>query len=936
MEAVIQVFLEKLTTSISDEIGLLSGVDDEVLHLQNHLQWMSESIRYAYEKRRSDDSYRLVRTWVGQIRTIAFEAEDIIDEFIVKVHLLQLEEQFKKRHGVRARIKVSLKSFFSTPKQVRLRHELGTQIRKINDKAQILSTTKDMYLPLVNGETFIGGSGSSVNNIPSLQEKIKIRRDAIAREEYRDAANIHENSARQITDSLMGNEGNDDSKRLRVISIVGMGGVGKTTLAKRVYYNDDTVMQNFETFAFIYISQTYVMKDLLRSLIKHFSSVAEEEISCSRLYRCLEESKYLIVLDDIWDTDAWDGIKNAFPDKNNGSRVLLTTRHKHVARYAGSSFSTNIHDLGVITKFDESWELFLMKTFPSSYNRSTGQQFVCPEELENLGKQMVEKCHGLPLAIVVLGSLLSSKETSDHVWSKVNNSVHWHLNQSEQDSYKCLGILALSYNDLPYFLKPCFLYMSMFPEDCEIRATKLFQYWIAEGFVKKRDELTLEDVAEEYLDELISRSLIQIDRLSCDGRRVKTCRVHDLLRDLAIEESKEDQFSQICRGVQGFRLNESNVRRVFVCSTSDDSQKEQYFTKFRPVIAVRSLMFRGVQFLQHNYLNSLFGGFKLLRVLEISGSPGLCTGPTSSLPEELGELVHLRYLSLEDTKLEKLNTSYLRKLVNLQVLNLNRCGTKLTLEDKIGSLHQLRHLYLGGLGHDISGTSCTAFNHLGIGDLTNLQLLRIEAGDWILGGGLKSLCSLKKLRIDGCLSAHSVQISGAIAKLVALKSLMLQSLSTEGVPLTSISFAGHTNLQNLLLKGELRGWSGIVSFPPNITKLILEESRVVADPMVILEKLPKLTFLHLGFNSYVGTKMVCSEGGFVGLQTLRLVSLENVEQWIVEKGALGKLTHLDILLCGKMATLPVKQLISLQKLTFNATNYTSNQWLEAPELASLI
>ncbi|KAI3889403.1 hypothetical protein MKX03_027045 [Papaver bracteatum] len=902
MEAVIEFFLEKLTTLVSDEIVLLSGIDDEVRQLQNHLRWMFVTIKYADEKRRSSP---LVSNWVRDIRTIAFEAEDVIDEFIVKVHLQRQEQQLLKRSSVGAHIKGSLKKIFSTPKQVRLRHELGIQIRKINDKVQKLSASTGMYTnPLVNGETFVGGCfGASANNISSLQEKINIRRAAIAGEEYRDAANIHEKSARKITDSLMGNEGNDDQKRLRVISIAGMGGVGKTTLAKRVYYNDDTVMQNFETFAFVYISQTYIVKDLLRSLIKHFSSVAkEEEVSCSRLYNYLQGNKYLIVLDDIWDMNAWDGLKGAFPNDNNGSRVLLTTRHKHVARYADSSCSTNIHELGVLTKFDESWDLFLKKTFPS-ISGSTSQQLVCPKELEYLGTQMVEKCHGLPLAIVVLGSLLSSKERSEHAWSGVNDSVNWHLSQSE-DSYKCSGILALSYYDLPYSLKPCFLYMSLFPEDSEIRATKLFQYWIAEGFVQKRDQQTPEDVAEVYLEELISRSLIQ---------------------------SKEDQFSQICRGVQEFYLSQSNVRRVFVYNNADDSQKEHYFPEFRQIIAVRSLMCRGVHFLQHNYLNSLFGGFKLLRVLEISGST---TGRISSLPEELGELVHLRYLSLEDTKLEKLNTSYLRKLVNLQILNLNRCGTKLTLEDKIGSLHQLRHLYLGGLSHDISGTSSTAFNHLGIGDLTNLQLLRIEAGDWIYGGGLKSLSSLKKLRIDGCLSAHSVQISDDIVKLVALKSLMLQSLSTEGVPLTSIIFARHTNLQNLLLKGELRGWNGTISFPPNITKLILEESRIATDPMVILEKLPKLTFLHLGFNSYVGNKMVCSEGGFVSLQTLRLVSLEKVEQWIVENGALGKLTHLEILLCGKMATLPVKQLISLQKLKVNATNYTSNQWFEAPNLPS--
>ncbi|RZC47978.1 hypothetical protein C5167_040910 [Papaver somniferum] len=745
-DAIATFFLERLTSWIAEELTLLQSVsesDSKLLRmLQSNLINLSLFIERADERRRSD---ALVKQWVREARAATFDAEDIMDEFMFKIiH----QPRLKKKCGA---ITGWLRNSISYTQRLSLMRELGNQIREINPRLEILfNRGKDeMHLHEI---TQIAGGG--------IEHMINERRAAIAREEHRRGqVQIHEDSRNQVTNSLLMYD-----NRLRIISIVGMGGV---------------------------------VHD-------------EEEVSQQNLYQYLRGKRYLIVLDDIWSIETWDCVKAAFPDDTNGSRILLTTRFKGVALYSDSSSDTthtNIHELGVINE-NESWELFVNKMFPLGGNHNARdfeagvynwlknfilrlhrplfqpmRNALSPEDLEDLGKKMVEKCRGLPLAIVVLGNLLSSRERTQAAWSTVNDG-----------------------------------------ESSEIRATKLFQYWIAEGFAEKRRGQTAEVVAEGYLEELISRNMIQ----------------------------------DIC--------------------------------------------FRG-----GNYLGLLFRGFKLLRVLDFNGlSEGLV-----SLPKELGELVHLRYLSLEKTRLQTINTSYFRKLVSLQTLNLNECIDTLLLDDQIWSLRNLRHLYLGSIRPETSVSKSTAT--LGIGKLIELQSLSIQAGDWLSGGGLKRLSSLKKLRIDKCLLSHSAVISDTIAELNDLQSLELLS---EGAPLISIQLSSHTRLKKLHLKGEIWEWTGSIAFPPNLCKLTLKWSCLAEDPMPILERLPNLTFLHLGFNASDRNQMVCSPGGFSRLQVLQLYSLENLEELKVEQTALESLTSLSIEKCVQLVMVPdgIQQLTALQEL----------------------
>ncbi|MCL7032779.1 hypothetical protein MKW94_028608 [Papaver nudicaule] len=758
-------------------------------------------------------------TWGKQLRSIIHDAEDVVDEFY-------LETVIQKRllENLEPRLITSIKNKVSEPSFV---HNIGVRIDDINARAKALKENKDTY-----------GAESS---LISLHQKIMARRAQIFAEVYQHN-DIHEGVERQITPLLARKDG-----ALRVISILGMGGVGKTTLSKKLY----NLNNGFDCRARIYISKIYSMDDLLKRIMKQcfgYIPDATLELPMEKLFAELEMKKYLILLDDVWDTDVWDSLRSWFPDNNKGSIVLLTTRHEKVANSASSLSSNNIYNLNVINE-TESWQIFKDRVRPDP-------------ALESLGKEMVQKCHGLPLAIGVLVGLLSEINRQKYAWSSLKASALW-LSRQDDYSYKCTGILALSYDYLPYHLKQCFLYMMLFPKDSNISVTKLFQYWIAEGFVQTSGEETLEGAAERYLEELIGRNLIQVCRLSYNGK-VKSYRIHDLIRDISLAESKDVQFSQIYYSIDElYEENPESVRVAVYCG-SVALNKQDFTHSFGT--RIRFLMCQNAYFKKHNYFSSLCGGFKSLRVLEFSRyNHESCL---IKLPKEVGKLIHLRYLSFEKTKLEQIDTSYLCKLVNLETLNLNDCVDELIMGDTIWSLHKLRYLYLKG----IRTTSYKRKSHwssvvgklrnfqsktdkLGIDKLENLHLLHIQAGDWMNGG-------------------------------------------------------------RLYLRGKIHDWSERNSFPPQLCKLKLEWSWIVDDPMPILEKLPSLIFLHLGCVSYLGKKMVCSEGGFVGLQTLEIVSLKNLEEWNINKGALASLTELKIRDCKKFKMIPngLQQLTTLKEL----------------------
>ncbi|KAM3376601.1 hypothetical protein P3S68_015316 [Capsicum galapagoense] len=466
-------------------------------------------------------------------------------------------------------------------------------------------------------------------------------------------------------------------KDLDVISITGMPGSGKTTLAYKVY-NDKSVCSHFDLRAWCTVDQDYDEKNLLVKLFNQvtgsYLKFSEDIDVADELRRKLHGNRYLIVLDDVWDIDTWDDLTRPFPNVKKGSRIIFTTRQMEVAFHGrGTTDPLNLR----LLRPEESWELLEKRAF--------GKES-CPDELLDVGKEIVQNCKGLPLVVDLIAGVIAGLEKSKAMWFEVRNNLNSFIFGSEVDVMK---VIELSYNHLPHHMKPCFLYLAKYPKDTKISRDLLKVYWRAEGLVEQTEMKSLEEVMENYLDNLISSSLVIAFNEIGDS---PSCQLHDLVHGFClIKARREKLFVWINSSVS------SSSSDLMPCIVNIDYHKEHFelnnFILFSSKMErhsdkhLYSLWITGDKMEDRLFDACHLRDLRLLRVLVLDPSFMMVK---DSLLNEIGMLNHLRFLSI-GTKVKSMPSSF-SNLRNLETLLVNNERSTLVLLPSFWDLVKLRVL----------------------------------------------------------------------------------------------------------------------------------------------------------------------------------------------------------------------------------------------------
>ncbi|XP_037408295.1 disease resistance protein PIK6-NP-like [Triticum dicoccoides] len=743
-----------------------------------------------------------VKIWAGKVKELSYQMEDIVDAFMVRV------EDGGEPANPKNRVKKILKKVKRLFKNGKDLHRISDALENVVLQAKQLGELRQRYEQGMRDPT------TSASIDPRMMALYKDVSELVGIEETRD----------ELINMLT--EGDDWLKHpLKTVSIVGFGGLGKTTLAKSAY---DKIKGQFDCDAFISVSQNpdkkKVFKNILYQLDKNkYAHIRGEEWEENHLIdeiiEFLNGKRYLVIIDDIWDKEVWKLIKCAFSKKSPGSRLITTTRVVSVSEACCSS-RDDIYKMKPLSD-DVSRVLF--------YKRVFSQENGCPQELVQISEDILKKCGGIPLAIISIASLLANNnqiKTKDQ-WYTLLNSIGRGLTE-DQSLEEMKKILLFSYYDLPSYLKPCLLYLSIFPEDHEIMRDRLIWRWISEGLVySDRQETSLYELGNSYFNELVNRSMIQPIGIDVVGN-VEGCHVHDMVLDLICSLSSEENFVTILDDTRRKIPNsEIMVRRLSIQNSKID------------VETTRMEHIRSVTIFTSDVVGKVLdiSSFQVLRVLDLEGCKNV------SDVGYVGNLLHLRYLGLNGTHVKDLPKE-IGKLKFLLTLDLR--GSK--IEVLPSSVVQLRRLMCLYVDYDMKLPS-------GIGNLTSLEVLdELGLSDVDLDF-VKELGHLTKLRVleldcngfDESLGRALEESISNIRKLDSLDPLyvflgLINCLSEDWVPPPQLRRLAFPSTQSWFKT--LPSWINPSSLPL-LSYLDITLFEVRSEVIQLLGTLPALVYLQI-------------------------------------------------------------------------------------------
>ncbi|KAL3748997.1 hypothetical protein ACJRO7_010133 [Eucalyptus globulus] len=899
-----QFLLEKLASMVSnyaqrEGTGTLLHKCEEMLKTIN-------AVLDDAEDKQLDGDHR-VKQWLDNVRDLAYDTEDLLDEFEIEVAQVKSEaESSTSKGGVK-------RKFLSFSRLHSLAFE--TKLQKIEGRFEDIVNKK---APLSLRENVVDRSHYTNKRLPStsLPEPQFFGR---------------EKEEADILKLLIGEAKNVDSTP-SIVSIIGMGGVGKTALAQRLY-NNDKVSNCFERRVWVCVSDVFDVLDITKTILQSITEKPCEDKDLDRLQKKLKENlsrkKFLVVLDDVWNVkyEEWTSLRKPFEAGTKGSKIIITTRNDSIVCITRDSS----YSLKVLS--DDSCTSML------AYHALGARNFEGHPNLERAGKRIAEKCKGLPLAAKMLGGLLHNRENPKE-WEAILNNKTW--DKAIGKDVEVLPALKLSYLHLPSCLKRCFAYCAIFPEDYKFERDELALLWIAEGFLgEEKEKESILRLGRDCFDELVSRSFFQQSNVN-----TSKFLMHDLLNDLAKSIANTTCFTSRDSQVVSTKEKARYASFVSMFVTSESSRAYAQMKVLRSLMLL-NIQFSGQIFISGKVLHDLLTNLKYLRVLSLSHC-GI-----TEVPDCVYDLKYLRHLNLSYTGIKSLPES-IGALSKLQVLILRGCWNLFMLPPDIANLVNLQFL-------DIRDTKSLEEMPLNIGNLGNLIILPKFVVGPEKGSQLKELKNLPHLQGDLLIS--ELQKVEKVRDAIDANLFGKQDLSdlflhwnegfgdfrnTKREARVLHSLRPHTNIKNLTISyyggGIFPSWLNGPSYSNIVYLRLLGCPHVSLLPS--LGQLPSLKELSLeGLSAVrmIGFEFYGTKSPFPSLTILKFEGMSAWEDWShyaesqEEKVPFPCLQHLVVQRCPKlMGTLPhrLDHLIKLEICSCSHLNDSTNK-VRLPSLCEL-